>query len=97
MDLSRDTYPRPDRTRDNAESLAKLKQAGQNIVLTIEGGPELVIQDAASYRKLLDLAERLDTIQVVKEGLASIDRGEGKAMEAVFEALERQLQAKTKL
>jgi hypothetical protein len=36
---------------------------------------ELVVQDAASYERIFDLAERLDTMQAVKEGLASVDRG----------------------
>ncbi|WP_233578159.1 hypothetical protein [Tautonia sociabilis] len=63
-------------------------------MLSINGGAELVIQDAASYRKLLDLTERLDTIQAIKEGLASMERGEGKALEDAFEALEGEILAK---
>jgi len=38
-----------------------------------------------------DLAERLETIQVVKDSLASVDRGEGSPMDAVFDALEKDL------
>ena len=53
------------------------------------GKAELVVQDAASYQKLADLAERLETIQAVKESLASIDRGEGTPMDVVFDALEK--------
>src|SRR5208337_2233116 len=37
---------------------------------------------APSYQRLLDLAERLETIEAVKEGLASVDRGEGRPMGA---------------
>lgn len=96
MDLSRDIHPLTDFKRNTAEFLAQLKQSGQPVVLTINGKAELVVQDAASYQKLLDLAERLETIQAVKEGLASIERGEGKPMDDVFNALEKEMRAKTR-
>ena len=60
-------------------------------MLTINGKAELVVQDAASYQRLFDLAERLETIQAVKEGLTSVDRGEGSPMDDVFDALDKDL------
>ena len=62
-------------------------------MLTINGKAELVVQDAKSYQRLLDLAERLETIQAVKEGLASMERGEGRPLNAVFDQLEAELRA----
>lgn len=44
--------------------LERLKQTGEPIVLTVDGKPELVVQDAASYRRLLEAAERFDAIEV---------------------------------
>ena len=60
-------------------------------MLTINGNAELVVQDAAPYQRLLDLAERLDTIHAVKESLASADRGQGRPLDDVFDALEKDL------
>lgn len=94
MDLSRDIHPLTDFKRNTAEFLTQLKQTGQPVVLTINGKAELIVQDAASYQRLIDLADRLETIQAVKEGLASIERGEGKPMDDVFDALEREIRAK---
>jgi hypothetical protein len=37
------------------------------------------------------MAERPETIQAVKETLASADRGDGKPMDDVFDALEKYL------
>jgi hypothetical protein len=68
-----------------------LKTTGHPVVLTINGKAELVVQDAASYQKLFELAERLETIQAFKESLASADRGEGRPMDDVFDALEKDL------
>lgn len=96
MNLSQDVHPLTDFKRHTADFLAQLKQTGRPVVLTINGKAELVVQDAESYQKLLDLAERLETIQAVKEGLASIGRGEGRPMDEVFDALEGDLLAKAK-
>jgi predicted transcriptional regulator len=70
-----------------------LKETGEPVVLTINGKAELIVQDARSYQRLLDLAERLETIQAVREGLASADRGEGRPMDEVFDALEKEIRA----
>src|SRR5213079_3232374 len=89
IDLSQDIHSLSDFKRKTTEFMARMKQSGHPVVLTINGKAELVVQDAASYQKLADLAERLETIQAVKESLASIDRGAGTAMDEVFNALEK--------
>jgi prevent-host-death family protein len=82
--------------RHTPEFLRQLKEGGHPLVLTINGKAEIVVQDAKSYQRLLDLAERLETIEAVKEGLASIDKGEGKPMDEVFNALEKTVRAKAR-
>lgn len=96
MDLSRDIHPLTDFKRNTPEFLRQLKETGHPLVLTVNGKAELVVQDARSYQRLLDLAERLETIQAVKEGLASAGRGEGRAMDDVFDELETQLRARVR-
>lgn len=93
LDLTRDIQPLTDFKRNTAGFLRRLKQTGRPVVLTINGKAELVVQDAASYQKLIGLAERLETIQAVKEGLASAARGEGRPLETVFNELENDLGA----
>ena len=94
MNISRDIHPLTDFKRNTSEFLAQLKQTGRPVVLTINGKAELVVQDAVSYPRLIDLAERLETIQAVREGLASIEKGEGTPMDDVFDALEKEIRAK---
>jgi prevent-host-death family protein len=91
MNLSQDIHPLTDFKRNTQEFLRQLKETGNPVVLTINGKAELVVQDAASYQRLFDLAERLETIQAVKESLASADRGEGRPSDDVFDALDRDL------
>ena len=40
-----------------------------------------------SLRLLVKLVDRLDTIEAIREGIASIDRGEGRPAEEVFEEI----------
>jgi prevent-host-death family protein len=91
MELSRDIQSLTDFKRKTPEFLRRLKETGNPVVLTINGKAELVVQDAASYQRLFDLAERLETIGAVKEGLASARRGKGRPMDEVFDALEKDL------
>lgn len=93
MDLSPDIRPLTDFKRNTPEFLRQLKENGQPLVLTVNGKAEIVVQDAKSYQRLLDLAERLETIEAVKEGRASVDRGEGRPMDEVFDALEKKLRS----
>ena len=94
MNLERDIHPLTDFKRSTPEFLAQLKSTGQPLILTINGKAELVVQDARSYQRLLDLAERLETIEAVKAGIASADRGEGRPIDEFFDDIERQLGAK---
>jgi prevent-host-death family protein len=94
MDLERDIHSLTEFKRNTADFLGQLRQTGAPMVLTVNGKAEVVVQDARSYQRLHDLAERLETIQAVREGLASADRGEGRPMDDVFDALEQRLSGK---
>jgi prevent-host-death family protein len=94
MDLHRDIHPLTDFKRNTAEFLHQLRETGEPVVLTINGKAEIVVQDARSYQRLHELAERLETIQAVRVGLASADRGEGRPMDDVFDALEKSIRVK---
>jgi len=94
MNLQNDIHPLTDFKRNTPEFLRQLKETGHPLVLTINGKAELVVQDAKSYQRLLDLADRLETIEAVREGLASMTRGEGRPADDVFAELEKELQAR---
>jgi prevent-host-death family protein len=91
MNLSQDIHSLTDFKRNTTEFLRQLKETGHPVVLTINGKAELIVQDAASYQRLFDLAERLETIQAVKESLSSANRGEGRPLDEVFNVLEKEL------
>ena len=67
--------------RETAEYLRRLHETGSPLVLTVEGKAEVVIQDAAAYRRLVAQAARADrdeTVAAIREGLADVEAGRVK-------------------
>ncbi len=88
MDLSRNARSLEDFQKDAAPFLERLAKPGALVVLTIEGKPALVVQSAASYRALIERAERLETIESVKEGLAAVEQNKGRGLAEAFHDIE---------
>ncbi|MFW6207029.1 MAG: type II toxin-antitoxin system Phd/YefM family antitoxin [Gemmatimonadota bacterium] len=73
--------------RNTREHLERLKETGRPEVLTLHGEAEMVVQDADAYQQLLDRLERAEAIAGIREGLASMERGEGRPLEEVVETM----------
>lgn len=58
--------------RNSHELMQHLRESGRPMVLTVNGKAQIVVQDAASYQKLLD---RLEAIEGVREGLEDLAEG----------------------
>ena len=54
LDL-REVYSVTDFLRNHREMIARLSESHKPVVLTVNGKPALVIQDASSYQDMLDL------------------------------------------
>ena len=72
--------------RRTREVIDRLRKTGRPIVLMINGKPDLVIQDAATYRTLLD---RVEAIERIREGLADVKAGRTRPARQVFTWLRR--------
>ena len=69
----------------NAKTYAKhLKSTGSPMVLTVNGKPGFVVQDAKSYQMLVDRLENFE-LERTREAIAQGQRGEGIPM---IEAME---------
>jgi prevent-host-death family protein len=84
MKLTRDIQSLSTFKRDTAKIIRQLKKTGQPMVLTINGKAELVVQDAASYHKLLEAKDRMEAIEGIRRGLESMKRNAGKPAEKFF-------------
>lgn len=82
-----DIHSLTDFQRKTREHLERLKETGRPEVLTLHGEAEVVVQDADAYQELLDRLERAEAIAGIREGLASMERGEGRPLEEVVELI----------
>jgi prevent-host-death family protein len=76
--------------RRTAEYLRQLHATGSPMVLTVNGKPEVVVQDAAAYQRLVEMAAKADreeAVAAIREGLADLEAGRvkpaGKALKAL--------------
>ena len=74
----RDIYSLTDFQRKTREHIERLKATGRPEVLTVNGRAEIVVQDAESYEKLLEVVERAEAIVGIRLGLDAMHRGEGR-------------------
>ena len=72
---------------DPAAFLKRVKACGQPVLLAADDQSEFVVQDAATYEQWLEVIDRAEAIVGIRLGLDSLQRGEGRPLEEVFEEL----------
>ena len=82
MNIMRDIQSVSEFKRHTAKFLKQIQETGEPVILTINGKPSVVVQDAKSYQELLELKERIETIAGIRRGLESMNQGRGIALEA---------------
>ena len=76
--------------RQTATYLKQLHTTGTPVVLTVNGKAEVVVQDAAAYRRLVQRAaraERDETVAAIREALADVEAGRTKPARQSLKAL----------
>ena len=84
MKLARDIMSLSTFKRDSNKVMRQMKKTKEPIVLTVNGKAAIVVQDAESYQKLLELKERADVVETLRQRLASRGRKKGRAAEEFF-------------
>lgn len=85
----KDIGPLTDFKRRTAEYLQRLKDTGKPQLLTINGRAELVVQDARSYQRLMEIVDRAEAIAGVIEGLEDVRGGRSVLVDEAFEQIRR--------
>ncbi|GAA6621229.1 type II toxin-antitoxin system Phd/YefM family antitoxin [Scytonema sp. NUACC26] len=94
LDISRGINSLSNFKRNTAEFMDQLRKTGKPVVLTVNGKAELVVQDVESYQKLLELVERLETIEAIKVALQEMKEGKGEPVDEVFREIMQSLDEK---
>ena len=84
MKLARDIMSLSTFKRDSNKVMRQMKRTREPVVLTVNGKAAVVIQDAESYQQLLELKERAETVAVLRERLATLDRKKGRTADEFF-------------
>jgi PHD/YefM family antitoxin component YafN of YafNO toxin-antitoxin module len=93
-DLNRDIDSPSRLERKTSQFLARLRETGHPVVLTINGEAELIVQDPASYQRLIELAERAERMQIVGASVEEMKAGQGIPAEDVLAEMRRILSEK---
>lgn len=86
-----DIHPLTDFLRNYREHLKRMKKGGRPHVLTVNGKAELVIQDAASFERLMDHLDEVEAIAGIRHGLQDVDAGRTRGTKKVLDGMRRKL------
>ena len=86
IDVSQDIHSLSDFKRRTKKFMDRMRKNGHPVVLTINGKAELVVQDTASYQRLLQLAEQAEMMDFLAASRSDIEAGR---TEPAIEALGR--------
>src|SRR5215218_7259234 len=82
--------------RNTNEYVRRIKESGTPLVLTVNGKAEIVVQDAESYQRMLDLLDRAETIEAVREGLESVRQGRTMSLDQFDKEMRKRIRAPKK-
>lgn len=89
IDLKADIQPVTDFRNNSVAVIKRLKATGRPIVLTVNGRSEVVIQDAAAYQRLLDLAAHADVEESIRQGREDVTAGRTTSFKDVAKRLRK--------
>jgi prevent-host-death family protein len=76
--------------RRSKRQIHQLKKTGRPTVLTVNGKPAVVVQDAGAYQRQMERLMQLDVIDAVRQGAADADAGRVEDAAKFFKRLRRQ-------
>jgi prevent-host-death family protein len=94
LDLRRDIDSLSNFKRNTADFLRKLKKTGHPVVLTVNGKAELVVQDTASYQRLMELAEQAQEMEITRRAVAEMKAGHGRPADEMLTEMRKVLAEK---
>ena len=89
IDITKDIQPLTTFRNNSVKFMKRLKKTRRPIILTVNGKPEAVVQSAAEYQRLLDLAASADVSEGIRQGLEDMRKGRTRPADEVFEEIRR--------
>jgi prevent-host-death family protein len=87
IEITKDIQPLTTFRNHSVEFMQQLKATQRPIILTVNGKPEAVVQDAAAYQRLLDIAAQADVNEGIRQGLDDLRQGRTRPASELFEEM----------
>ena len=87
MDITKDIQPMTTFRNHSAEIMQHLKETKRPVVQTVNGKAAAVVQDAAAYQQLLDLAAEANAGEGIRQGLEDVSAGRSRPARQVFDEI----------
>jgi prevent-host-death family protein len=78
LDITKDIQSLTTFRRRSGDFLKQLKKSKRPVVLTVKGKAAAIVQDAAAYQRLLDIAAKADAREGIRQGLEESRSGKGR-------------------
>jgi prevent-host-death family protein len=88
LDLTQDIQSLTTFRRRSGEFLKQLKKSKRPVVLTVKGKAAAIVQDAAAYQRLLDIAAAADPLEGIRQGLDDVRKGRTRDAREFFAEFE---------
>jgi prevent-host-death family protein len=88
LDLTQDIQSLTTFRRRSGEFLKQLKKSKRPVVLTVKGKAAAIVQDAAAYQRLLDIAASADSREGIRQGLDDVRNGRTRSAREFFAEFE---------
>jgi PHD/YefM family antitoxin component YafN of YafNO toxin-antitoxin module len=96
LDINSDINSLSNFKRNTPEFIKQLKETGHPVVLTINGKAELVVQDTASYQKLIELADRAERMDTLRASIEDMRKGKVSPAEDMLTEMQQILAKKAR-
>ena len=87
LDITKDLQSLTTFRRRSGDFMKQLRKTKRPMVLTVKGRAAAVVQDAAAYQQLLDIAAGADPEEGIRQGLEDAKQRQAQAGERVFRGL----------
>ena len=84
LDITKDIQSLTTFRRRSGDFMKQLKKSKRPVVLTVKGKAAAIVQHAAAYQRLLDIAALADAEEGVRQGLQDAKKGKARAARRVF-------------
>ena len=89
LDITKDIQSLTTFRRRSGDFIKQLKKSKRPVVLTVKGKAAAIVQDAAAYQRLLDIAASADAGEGLRQGLDDVAHGRTRPARDVFHEVRR--------